>query len=781
MDRTHRLLGASPDRESGMEGLGAGWRESIPLVDFGLLFGVLRRRLGLIALVALVSMIVAAVYDATQVDQFAANASIMLEEPGVVPLGERSVFSETNQASNPVFESQLQLIRSPYFLAQVVETLALDERPEFMSSRETPFVRALGGYVDQAVDLVRQTGVLPAEDAEDEPVVPPELLFENAVGKLRDSLTATRNGLTLVISIRVVSPNPDLSAEIANAVAQTYVDDRQSSRSDGALKASEWFEGRIADLNERAVRAEGEIARFKADAQIVNAGREGLVSEIQIAAISAELNQAKQLRQEAKSKLDQLSALMAQGTMPIPIPDNLSSDAMRDLYVRYAQLQIDREAFALQYGEDHAATLDLDNQLEVLETRIRREIGQLIAAAQADYEVTEAHEIETQASYDTIITAANGVESSQVKLRALESEAQVYRQLHDSYLENFLQTVQQQSFPMSDARVIAGATVPDSPSGTSLRWTLFAAAVIGTALGTGAAFATESIDRRIRTRAKFADAIGAPVLGILPPPTSVETDAVTGVLVSQPRRPSGSSLDGKLTLPPKRQALKLSEGDLSLTINRPLSTYSDTARRIKIAVDSMGGSGNSVVAFISDAPTSRRSILAINYAEMLALGGAQTILLDCDWYHMFLTKTVAPNATFGLADVVMPDGTATPETLFWYDERTGLSFLPNRSTAGSASVDPGVFDIDRMRSFLRQLSSRFDNVVIDCSNLSDSANAAAYAEEVTGYVVVALWGETNSGVLAGEIARSGIPRHKIVGGVLDGVTFSGLKQYESVG
>jgi succinoglycan biosynthesis transport protein ExoP len=764
-----------------MGGLGAGPRDSVPLVDFGFLFGVLRRRLGLIALVALVTILVAAVFHATQVDEFDAGASVMLEEPGVVPFGEHSVFAETNQASNPVFESQLQLIRSPYLLSQVVEKLALHERPEFLGTRDTTFVRTVKSYAGQAVDFVRSTGLLPEGEAEAVPRVAPEILFENAVAKLRDSVTATRSGLTLVMSVRVATGNAELSAEIANAVAETYVEDRQNSRTNGALKASDWFDGRIADLNERAVQAEAEIARFKAEAQIVNAGREGLVSEIQVAAVAAELNQAKQLRVEAKAAVDRLSAMKAQNVVPIPIPDNLSNVTLRDLNARYAQIQIDRESFALEYGADHAATLDLNSQLSTIETRIRNEIDQLIAAAQAEYDVADVNERETQAAYDAIMTAANGFESSQVKLRALESEAQVYRQLHDSYLESFLQTVQQQSFPMSDARVIAEATVPDVPSGTSLRWTLFAASVIGLAIGTGAAFAVESIDRRVRTRSKFAYAIGAPVLGILPPPGHAESKGSTTVSVSRPRRPSVSTLDGKLTLPANHQSLTLIEGDLSQTIDRPLSTYSETIRRIKIAVDALAGGSNSVVGFISDAPTSRRSIVAMNYAEMLALGGARTILIDGDWHHMFLTKTVAPNAASGLADVLMPDGTAAPETMFWYDERTGLSFLPNRSTAHRVSLDPGVFDIDRMRNFLRQLSSRFGNVVIDCSNLSDSADAAAYAEEVTGYVVVALWGETNSSVLSGEIERSGIPRHKIIGGVLDGTTFSRMKQYESVG
>ena len=83
---------------------------------------------------------------------------------------------------------------------------------------------------------------------------------------------------------------------------------------------------------------------------------------------------------------------------------------------------------------------------------------------------------------------------AQVALRELESTAQSYRAMYDSFLQRYAESVQQQSFPISDARVIAEASPPLGKSGPKTWLILVMSTAGGLALGIGAGLVRELIN-----------------------------------------------------------------------------------------------------------------------------------------------------------------------------------------------------------------------------------------------------------------------------------------------
>ena len=51
-------------------------------------------------------------------------------------------------------------------------------------------------------------------------------------------------------------------------------------------------------------------------------------------------------------------------------------------------------------------------------------------------------------------------DQAQIALHELESNSQTYRALYDNFLQRYMESVQQQSFPITEARVISPATRP---------------------------------------------------------------------------------------------------------------------------------------------------------------------------------------------------------------------------------------------------------------------------------------------------------------------------------
>jgi uncharacterized protein involved in exopolysaccharide biosynthesis len=75
------------------------------------------------------------------------------------------------------------------------------------------------------------------------------------------------------------------------------------------------------------------------------------------------------------------------------------------------------------------------------------------------------------------------------KLRELEAEALTYKSMYEAFLNRYVQTVQQQSFPVTDARVVTEARPPLRPSSPDPLYTALLSLAAGLGFGSFVSFA----------------------------------------------------------------------------------------------------------------------------------------------------------------------------------------------------------------------------------------------------------------------------------------------------
>lgn len=741
--------------------------------DFGTAFRVLRRRARLILKITAVFLALGFLAALVTSKTYETSTSILLEAPTLSPFGRDQVYTGT-RFDNVTIESQMQVIRSPLLLSQVVDTLDLDSRPTFWAPERNAVGQTLAdgksAIMGTAKGVVRQVmgseEAAPATDAE---------RFRQAVDKLRDDVTVTRNGVTSVLAVKVSANSPELAAEIANAVAQSYVMQRYDMRRASAETAADWFENRMQELSEQAADAESALTAAsglgtaQTDPGAPNAGPR--------ADAVAALREAISARIAALARFDQTSLAMRSLNPLGVLPAQSASPAFAELSAAYA------------------ATLDQEER-DALNAQAKALLPDLLTQAQTALDTATANEAAARAELDEF-TPTRGATSGD--LGRLESEARIYREMYENYTTTYLKTKEQQTFPMVDASILGVAQPPEGASGRSGSQLLLIAGLLGLTVGTGAAFAREQGDRSLRTRAALARAVGGPVLGLLPPPREgrgfeslAQTRKLPEIGLLKPRiedMTSGGEASKEpgtniVPLPKHRLALGKLRGPMSMTLTQPLSPYSDTVRRIRVAFDTHFAPRHkkrgSVIGFLSDDGTQTRSTLAMNYAEMTAVGGKKTLLIDFDWLEAFLSRTITPAASFGITDLMYSmSPNFSPTDVYWVDERTGLYFLPNRAVGKNEPVDPATFDTALLTMLVATLSRDFDQIVIDFPSLGDSVDAAALATVMDGFVCAADWGICDRKALARHMATSGIPVDKIVGAVLAGATEADLARYES--
>src|ERR1700730_18508230 len=99
-----------------------------------------------------------------------------------------------------------------------------------------------------------------------------------------------------------------------------------------------------------------------------------------------------------------------------------------------------------------------------LRRNIADEMGKFAESYKNDYEIARARENSIQKSLDSAVAYSQIANQAQVHLRELESNAHTARTIYESILQRHMEAVGQQSFPISEARVITPADPPSTRS-----------------------------------------------------------------------------------------------------------------------------------------------------------------------------------------------------------------------------------------------------------------------------------------------------------------------------
>ena len=336
-------------------------------------------------------------------------------------------------------------------------------------------------------------------------------LTRHAVEVFQNRLSIRRIGLTYVIQISFRSYSPDRAAQIANAVADAYIDDQLESKYQAARRAGVWLQQRLRELRDQASTAERAVVAFKNSNNMVDAGGRS-INEQQLAELNSQLVLAQSQTGEARARLDRVEAVLQsnspEATVSATVADSLKNDVISKLRTQYLEMSRREVDWATRYGVNHLAVVNLRNQMQELQNSIRDELKRIAEGYKSDFEIAKQREASVQKQLDDAVAQSQVTGKAQVTLRDLESSAQSYRALYDNFLQRYMESVQQQSFPITEARVISAASRPLAPSNPRTRLILMLAAVIGVAFGIAAGAWRDLADRVFRTRSQVEERLG---------------------------------------------------------------------------------------------------------------------------------------------------------------------------------------------------------------------------------------------------------------------------------
>ncbi len=711
-----------------------------PLLTPSQVIDILRRQWPLILGITGIGTALVLAYVLTASPRFTANARILMDTRQAQILDKQAASTGSSLIDSGLVESQLELLTSDNLLASVARNQNLVDDAEFNTND--------GGLLDTVLSYLSFGGSAPPSE---------EQRIQKVVEAMKRSMKVDRLGTTYVLSVGYTARSAAKAARLANAIADAYIIGGLEAKYASTRRAGQWLQARSVELRDEATRADRAVQTFRAQNNIIGTSR-GLMSEQELSDVNSQLVQARAATAEHKARLDRIRAVTDKDVVQSTVSEALNNSVITRLRAQYLDLSAQYADWSSRFGLNHQAALNLQSRMAELRRSIQDEVRRISDATQSDFEISRAREQALQKELENLVKQSATTSQVQVELRNLESAADTSRTLYNNFLERLQQATQQETFPITDARVITTASPPERKSSPKTLILLIAGVLGGLLIGTAAGFARELMSDVFRTPGDVEEHLGLRCLGILPTvgPASAQrskSDATLPAEASSGRSPLAN-----------------------FVVNNPFSRYAETLRNVKVSIDAACVNKTmKIVGIVSSLPKEGKTTVSANLAHLAAMTGHRTLVIDGDLHTCSLTRLLAPTSEAGLLEAL-----ADPSQLNRYIKRLGASgadFLPAvipKRIVNAADV----MSSPAMAELLSAVRDRYQYVFIDLAPVMAVTDAKATIHLLDGLVYVIEWGQTRRGAVIEAIGSSDI-YDQIIGTVLNRGDQKALRRIEA--
>jgi succinoglycan biosynthesis transport protein ExoP len=601
--------------------------------EIELLFAAARRQTHVVVMGSILGIAMGFGYLATAVPQYTASALVLLDNKRVRAVQDSYDVMALGFDGASAVDSQSEVLRSDSIVLSVVDKLQLVKDQEFRASRPSLLSLAIS-------EFWRMLGFSRPAGEEVRALVDEESERRQVGNMLRGGLGARRLPRTLILEIAYTSPIPSKAAQIANGFANAYLLDQLEAKYDANRRAGEWLQNRIAELKQQALTSDLAVQRFKATHNLTISGGRS-IDEQQLGEVNSQLVIARAETARAEARYQRMKTILDGHQMDAVVTEAIGNSVIEQLRSKFVSAAKREADLSAKLGPSHGSVLTARSDMREYERLMFDELGRIAELYRSELDIARSREKSLSDNLRGLVGSTATANETLVALRELEREAETYKNLYQSFLQRNQELIQQQSFPITEARVILNAQVPYSPTFPRRTRVLAIMLVFGAGLGVCVAALREFRERAFRTGEQVRAELGLEFLGMLPLVKLAPGKKSRGKAGRQ--EPEAGSISHEQLSPIMRFA-----------VEQPLSAFAETLRAVKIAADlTLPDRATRVVGIVSVLPGEGKSTVAMNFASLLAHLGNRTLLIDGDLRNPGLTRGVAPSAKEGIIEAVL--------------------------------------------------------------------------------------------------------------------------------
>lgn len=605
-------------------------------------------------------------------------------------------------SSDAAIRTEIDVLTSRKLASRVIDKLNLMQNADFTGN-----VSVLG-EVKSAIGFF----LLPLRTSADnaDAFKEREYARTRAINALLDNLRVDMRPRSYSIVLNYTSPNPQLSAQIANTFAQEYLNSQLEDRFEATRRANAWINERLKQLQKSVQASELAVQKFR-EKQGLTEAKGVLLSEQQLSELNSQLILARTQLAEAQARFQRTKQLQASGRGIESAVEVLNSPLIMNLREQEATVRQNMSDLASRYGERHPRMVNIRNQLADLQRKIHEEINKIQGSLENNVAVAQARVATLEDQLEALQAKTSLSTDANVQLAELERQAQAEKTLYESFLSRSKE-IAQMDFAQTDARIISTAEVPLKPSSPKKLLILALAFIMGAGTGVGLMLLLEMMDSGFRTAAQLEEAVKTPVLGLLG-----ELPADCDVVHYVVDKPTGAFTEGVRAV---RTALQFANPDKE----------------------------TKVIVISSSVPQEGKSLFALSLAQLTASGGAKVLLIDADMRRPSVARQLDLKPKAGLAELLA--GQAKEKDAILELPKSKLSVLPALANTQFAQE---LLGSRKMADMMAAWRKQYDLIVIDSPPVMAVADAITLSSLSDALLFMVRWGSTPRPLVANAIKQ----------------------------
>lgn len=344
----------------------------------------------------------------------------------------------------------------------------------------------------------------------------PELREAAEAAELKALKKGMRVGQELrsrVIAIGFTDPDPIRAAKVANAFAQTYIDDLAQKRRESDQRELDSIVARLPDVREELVAATDELETYRLTHGTADQGSaDGAAREV--AELGRQISLSTADLAAVEMRLQYIKSLQEQGAPPASFAKAIGSPVLNDL-------------IALQAKSDANAKGDLPDA-------INREIEQATAHLEIEANVYRAQLASLQERKNGLDAVAADSAHQLSGLRALEPRVAIVTQHYNGLLARQQELAGRIAAPAPGVAILSVAWPPSNPKTLSPIFLIPPGMIMIGLLGAILVAVRSRFDHTLRGEAETEEALGIPCLGMLPQVSRIGAKKLRNLLQEQP-------------------------------------------------------------------------------------------------------------------------------------------------------------------------------------------------------------------------------------------------------
>ncbi len=514
-----------------------------------------------------------------------------------------------------------------------------------------------------------------------------------------NGLKISRLSNTYLVRIAYRAHDPQLAADVANAVAQSLAEHANDTAKDSYEQISGLVAQDMTALRTKMETSAKQLAEFEKHLNMVDPSQRSAILTARLSQIDSEFTTAQEERIRREAVLAQVSGsqtLASAQTAQAAAQDTLLNEAIQRLNAARQQFALTRS----YYGEGHPEYAKAQKQVQEVQSQVEELQTRAKERAKAEYQQALERENRLHAVLQQTKAEGEGLRTTALQYEQLRSEVDKDKKAYDDLATRTRIAHINQQFQNATVQIAAQAIAPRQQIFPRLPIDLAFALIVSSIIGVFVALFANALNTTFSDSDEIARQLRINVLAAIPAaklPSEMSLNLAAAVNHS------------------KRSAELISSYDEAIRTVRTALTLASNDRPIRsvLVTSALPGEGKSTTA----------AQLAIACAQL----GRKVLLIDANFRRPALHKLFAEEVTTGFADVLQ--GKRSYADAIRESEQPRLFMMPSGPLPRRATdlISIGFSKI------LDKVRRDFDLIIIDAPHVlgaSETQELAAFADGV---------------------------------------------------